>query len=148
VTGVADGAEAIGAAVVAAWTEVGDVTGVAGVIGVATLAALGWDEAWAAAWQAAAPGAGHLPARVVSAHRGTLDILLAAGAAPLEGRVTGRLRHEAGPAELPVVGDWVVVDARPAPNCVAGRRRTAGRRSRCWQRTSRSSSSLRPSAAT
>ena len=33
--------------------------------------------------------------------------------APLEARATGRLRHEAGPAELPVVGDWVAVDARP-----------------------------------
>lgn len=80
----------------------------------AALPALGWDEAWAAAWQAAAPGAGHLPARVVAAHRGACDVLTAAGAASLEGRVTGRLRHEAGPAELPVVGDWVAVDARPA----------------------------------
>jgi ribosome biogenesis GTPase len=89
-------------------------TGVAEGIGVANLPALGWDEAWAVAWQAAAPGVGHLPARVVGAHRGTWVVLTAAGAAPLEGRVTGRLRHEAGPAELPVVGDWVAVDARPA----------------------------------
>jgi ribosome biogenesis GTPase len=90
------------------------VTGVSGVTGRATLPALGWDDAWTEAWQAAAPGAGHLPARVVAAHRGTWDVLTAAGAAALEGRVAGRLRHEAGPAELPVVGDWVVVDARPA----------------------------------
>jgi ribosome biogenesis GTPase len=112
-TGVIGAAGAAGAAALPARPEVGGVTGMANASGVATLAALGWDEAWSAAWQAAVPGAGHLPARVVSAHRGTFDILLAAGAAPLEGRVTGRLRHEAGPAELPVVGDWVVVDARP-----------------------------------
>ena len=79
-----------------------------------TLPALGWDGGWAAAWQAADPGAGLLPARVVAAHRGAWDVLTAGGATPLEGRVAGRLRHEAGPAELPVVGDWVAVDARPA----------------------------------
>ncbi len=82
--------------------------------GEATLPALGWDDAWAAAWRAAAPGPGHLPARVVAAHRGACDLLTSVGSAPLEGRVAGRLRHEAGPAELPVVGDWVAVDARPA----------------------------------
>ena len=80
----------------------------------AALPALGWDDAWAAAWQAAAPGAGHLPARVVAAHRGTWDVAIAAASEPLEARATGRLRHGAGPADLPVVGDWVVVDARPA----------------------------------
>jgi ribosome biogenesis GTPase len=90
------------------------VSGVAGAAGAASLAALGWDDAWATAWQAAAPGAGHLPARVVAAHRGAWDVLTAAGATPLQGHVAGRLRHEAGPAELPVVGDWVAVDARPA----------------------------------
>jgi ribosome biogenesis GTPase len=79
-----------------------------------TLPALGWDGGWAAAWQAADPGAGLLPARVVAAHRGAWDVLTAGGATPLESRVAGRLRHEAGPAELPVVGDWVAVDARPA----------------------------------
>ena len=97
-------------------TGVTDVTGVAdamGVTGVAALAALGWDDAWAAAFAPHAADAGHLPARVVAAHRGTWDVLTGAGATPLEGRVAGRLRHEAGPAELPVVGDWVVVDARP-----------------------------------
>ncbi len=78
------------------------------------LPALGWDEGWAAAWQAAAPGTGLLPARVVAAHRGACEVLTAPGGTPLEGRVTGRLRHEAGPAELPVVGDWVAVVARPA----------------------------------
>ena len=80
----------------------------------AALLALGWDDAWAAAWQAAAPDAGLLPARVVAAHRGAWDVAIAAASEPLEARVTGRLRHGAGPADLPVVGDWVVVEARPA----------------------------------
>jgi ribosome biogenesis GTPase len=84
------------------------------VSGAAALPALGWDDAWAAAWHAAATSAGHVPARVVAAHRGACDVLTEAAAAPLEGRVAGRLRHAAGPAELPVVGDWVAVDARAA----------------------------------
>ena len=94
-------------------SDVARVTRVVGTTGEASLTALGWDEVWAAAWQASRPGAGHLPARVVAAHRGAWEVLSAAGAAPLEARVAGRLRHEAGPAELPVVGDWVAVDARP-----------------------------------
>ena len=89
-------------------------SGVAGLPGAANLPALGWDDAWAAAWQAAAPGAGLVPARVIGAHRGTSEVALGGPDGPLEARATGRLRHEAGPAELPVVGDWVAVDARPA----------------------------------
>ncbi|MFH0751458.1 MAG: ribosome small subunit-dependent GTPase A, partial [Chloroflexota bacterium] len=89
-------------------------SGVAGPSGGPTLPALGWDAAWTAAWESVARGTGHLPARVVAAHRGGWAVLTAAGATPLDGRVTGRLRHEAGPAELPVVGDWVAVDPRPA----------------------------------
>jgi ribosome biogenesis GTPase len=50
-----------------------------------------------------------VPARVVAAHRGRLDLAGADGA--LAGRVSGRLRHAAAdPAELPAVGDWVAVD--------------------------------------
>jgi ribosome biogenesis GTPase len=80
------------------------------------LADLGWDPAWRAAFErVAGDGAdGRLvPARVVAAHRGAWDV--AAGDAPqLSATITGRLRHDAGPTELPVVGDWVAVDARPA----------------------------------
>jgi ribosome biogenesis GTPase len=93
----------------------------------AGLAGLGWDEGWLAAF---APVAGAttpagaptpagsttpvlVPARVVAAHRGGWEVALGDGGHALEARATGRLRHEAGPAELPVVGDWVVVDARP-----------------------------------
>jgi ribosome biogenesis GTPase len=78
----------------------------------AGLAGLGWDAAWEAAFARVA-GDGLVPARVVGAHRGTWEVALGAPNRPLEGRATGRLRHEAGPAELPVVGDWVAVDARP-----------------------------------
>ena len=77
----------------------------------AGLAGLGWDPAWQAAF--APIGDGLIAARVVGAHRGTWEVALGGPGAPLEARATGRLRHEAGPAELPVVGDWVAVDARP-----------------------------------
>jgi ribosome biogenesis GTPase / thiamine phosphate phosphatase len=90
-------------------------TGVPGVpgqsAGLAGLAGLGWDAAWQAAF--APIGDGLVPARVVGAHRGTWEVALGGTDAHLEARATGRLRHEAGPAELPVVGDWVAVDARP-----------------------------------
>ncbi|HYN48535.1 MAG TPA: ribosome small subunit-dependent GTPase A [Candidatus Nanopelagicales bacterium] len=75
------------------------------------LAALGWDAAWQAAFVPMDPEL--VPARVVGAHRGTWEVATGAPGGPLEARATGRLRHEAGPAELPVVGDWVAVDARP-----------------------------------
>ena len=77
----------------------------------AGLAGLGWDAAWQAAFGPMADGL--VPARVVGAHRGTWEVALGGPDGPLEARATGRLRHEAGPAELPVVGDWVAVDARP-----------------------------------
>ncbi|HSW43768.1 MAG TPA: ribosome small subunit-dependent GTPase A [Patescibacteria group bacterium] len=87
-------------------------TGATGVIGMAALPALGWDDAWAAAF---APHAadGFSPARVVAEHRGSYDVLVAADAEPVAARATGRLRHEArGPGDFPVVGDWVATDLR------------------------------------
>ncbi len=76
------------------------------------LAALGWDGAWEGAFVAHA-AAGLSPARVVAEHRGAYEVLVASGSAALVGRVTGRLRHEAlGPADFPVVGDWVATDLR------------------------------------
>lgn len=77
----------------------------------AGLAALGWDPGWQTAF--AALGDGLVPARVVAAHRGAWEVATGEDHAPLEARATGRLRFEAGPTELPVVGDWVAVDARP-----------------------------------
>jgi len=82
-----------------------------GFAGPGALAGLGWDAAWQAAF--APIGHGLVAARVVGAHRGTWEVAFGGPEAPLEARATGRLRHEAGPAELPVVGDWVAVDARP-----------------------------------
>ncbi len=77
----------------------------------AGLAGLGWDSGWQAAFGPMADGL--VPARVVAAHRGAWEVALGRTEDPLEARATGRLRHDAGPAELPVVGDWVAVDARP-----------------------------------
>ena len=87
-------------------------TGVPSAFGMTTLPALGWDEAWAAAFATHAAD-GCSPARVVAEHRGSYDVLTAAGVAPLTARVTGRLRHGAlGPGDFPVVGDWVAADLR------------------------------------
>ena len=55
---------------------------------------------------------GLVPARVVAQHRGAYVLGTADGDAWAE--ITGKLRHEAAlPAELPAVGDWVAVVARP-----------------------------------
>ena len=74
----------------------------------ATLSALGWDSTFAADFaQLAADGLA--PARVVAEHR---DRYILAGAhdADISAVLAGRLRHEAqSRAELPAVGDWVVV---------------------------------------
>ena len=75
------------------------------------LAALGWDEGRAAAFGPHAD-VGLLPARVTAEHRGAYEIAAAAGT--LTASLAGRLRHGAGPGQLPVVGDWVAVHARPA----------------------------------
>jgi ribosome biogenesis GTPase / thiamine phosphate phosphatase len=75
---------------------------------------LGWDRSFAddfAPWAAA----GHRPARVAAAFPGGFLVLGEAGA--LRARLTGHLRHLAGPciAGVPAVGDWVClrVGGRP-----------------------------------
>lgn len=70
------------------------------------LALLGWDRSFAdgfAPWAAA----GHRPARVAAADLG--GFLVVAESGELRARLTGRLRHLAGPcvAGPPAVGDWV-----------------------------------------
>ena len=71
------------------------------------LTALGWDPGWAAAF-APFSATGWQPARVVAAHRAAW--VLATPAGDRDAVIAGRLRHEAlGPADLPAVGDWVVV---------------------------------------
>lgn len=72
------------------------------------LATLGWDADWNAAFEPHR-AAGVVPGRVAVAHRGAYDVLTAYGEA--RARVPGRMRHEAAsPADLPVVGDWVVLE--------------------------------------
>jgi ribosome biogenesis GTPase len=75
---------------------------------------LGWDRSFAddfAPWAAA----GHRPARVAAAFPGGFLVLGEAGAQ--RARLTGRLRHLAGPciAGVPAVGDWVCLRAGGGP---------------------------------
>jgi ribosome biogenesis GTPase len=76
---------------------------------VADLETLGWDDSWRAAFEPH-QAAGLAPGRVAAGHRGAYDVVTAEGEA--RARVSGRLRHEASPADLPVVGDWVALDLR------------------------------------
>lgn len=79
------------------------------------LAALGWDAGWESTLASLSDGTARLvPARVVAAHRGAWEIAARDDGSVLDAGVTGRLRHEAGPMELPVVGDWVVAEPRPS----------------------------------
>ena len=92
------------------------------------LATLGWDSGWASTF---APHAarGLAPGRVAVRHRGAYDVLTETGEA--RARAAGRLRHEAAPAELPVVGDWVALDdaaAAPTIQSVLPRRTAFSRR--------------------
>lgn len=77
-----------------------------------TLSSLGWDAAWAALFPTHSDPS-FLPARVARAHKHACEVLTPSGA--LSAVCTGRLLHEAAsPADLPAVGDWVVL--RPRPN--------------------------------
>jgi ribosome biogenesis GTPase len=72
---------------------------------------LGWDAAWQAAFEPHAR-AGCRPARVITEHRGELELAAAAG--PVRAGVAGRLRHAAADArDLPAVGDWVAFTGAP-----------------------------------
>jgi ribosome biogenesis GTPase len=71
---------------------------------------LGWDRSFAddfAPWAAT----GHRPARVAAAYPGAFLVLTGSG--ELRARLTGRLRHLAGPcvAGPPAIGDWVCLRA-------------------------------------
>ena len=72
---------------------------------------LGWDDAFAEEFEPQRR-AGLIPGRVAVQHRGAYDVLTAEG--ELRCDVAGRLYEEAAsPADLPAVGDWVAVAARP-----------------------------------
>jgi ribosome biogenesis GTPase / thiamine phosphate phosphatase len=67
---------------------------------------LGWDDGFAASFEPYEDEC--RPARVAAQHRGGYDVLTEGGERRV--RLTGRLRHEAASAaELPAVGDWVVL---------------------------------------
>jgi ribosome biogenesis GTPase len=70
----------------------------------------GWDAATASPFETFARR-GWLPARVVRQSRDLSTLVGASG--ELAGEVSGRFRHEArGPADFPVVGDWVAMEDR------------------------------------
>ena len=75
--------------------------------GVPELTTLGWDDAWSSAF-APSRELGLAPGRVAIQHRGAYDVLTREGEVRAE--IAGRLRSESSPVDLPVVGDWVVLD--------------------------------------
>ena len=68
-----------------------------------TLASLGWDDAWDAAWRAMTPAVpGGTVARVAVAHRGAVEVIDAHGQYWAE--PTGKMFHQADDARgLPIV---------------------------------------------
>ena len=99
------------------------------------LTALGWDDALAEEFEPHRR-AGLIPGRVSIQHRGAYDVLTAEG--ELRCDVASRLYDEAAsPADLPAVGDWVAVAARPeeAAGTVQAvlARRTKFSRKTAWQ---------------
>jgi len=76
------------------------------------LTGLGWDDAFAAAFEAIGPGANVEPARVAIEFNYLYRVWTAGG--DLEAAIAGRLKHRAARrSELPAVGDWVAVRRRP-----------------------------------
>jgi ribosome biogenesis GTPase len=80
---------------------------------VSDLVDLGWTDARAAQFEAASEGRAHLfPGRVSVAYNHLLRVLVEGG--EWDAVISGRLKHRATRrAELPAVGDWVVVRRRP-----------------------------------
>jgi len=99
------------------------------------LTALGWDDTLAEEFEPHAQ-AGLIAGRVAVQHRGAYDVLTAEG--ELRCDVAGRLYDEAAsPADLPAVGDWVAVAARPDEDAGTVQavlpRRTKFSRKTAWQ---------------
>ncbi len=73
-----------------------------------SLTEYGWNDSWAER-VSEAYGAGAVAARVVAEHRELFRVHT--GSEEIAARTAGRLRHVASSsAELPAVGDWVVID--------------------------------------
>lgn len=99
------------------------------------LTTLGWDDDLAEQFEPHAR-AGLTPGRVAVQHRGAYDVLTEHG--ELRCDVRGRLFDEASsPADLPAVGDWVAVSARPGDGTGTVEavlpRRTRFSRKTAWQ---------------
>lgn len=76
-----------------------------------TLSSLGWDDGFAQHFQPYS-ASDFLPARVACAHKHACEVLLGPDLIPAA--CTGRLLHTTNTtADLPAVGDWVVVRRRP-----------------------------------
>jgi ribosome biogenesis GTPase len=89
------------------------------------LATLGWNAGWQAALEAHGDPV-LSPGRIVVRHRGAYDV--ATGDGERRARVAPRLRRSASAAELPVVGDWVALDAEGVIQAVLPRRTAFVRR--------------------
>lgn len=71
----------------------------------------GWNTDWEQKFTVTAKAGAH-PARVVAEHRGQYRVQT--GHEERGAKISGRLRHDAGgPADLPSVGDWVVLGVEP-----------------------------------
>jgi ribosome biogenesis GTPase len=70
------------------------------------LALLGWNQTLSAAFETYA-AARFLPGRVIQQFNHIYTVATEAG--ELRVQLSGRLRHEAAPADLPVTGDWVAI---------------------------------------
>ncbi len=73
------------------------------------LSSLGWDDFFANAFRPHA-AAGYIPARVAVEHKHAFLLLAEPG--EITAACTGRLLHESLGAQLPAVGDWVLVKLR------------------------------------
>jgi len=101
------------------------------------LTTLGWNDELSESFEQCR-AAGLVPGRVSVQHRGAWDVLTESGELRVD--VAGRLRHDAASqAELPVVGDWVGVAARPDESSGTIQavlpRRTRFSRKTAWQAT-------------
>ncbi len=99
------------------------------------LESLGWNDEFRSHFEPHARE-GLAAARVVAQHRGEYDVVSEDG--ELRAEITGRLLHEsASTAELPVVGDWVALLARPGERTATIQailpRRTKFSRKVAWQ---------------
>src|SRR6478735_9685562 len=85
-----------------------------------SLVALGWDAAWAEAFEPHA-AAGLRPARVVAVHRETTIVRDGAGDRPAV--VSGNFRFAAlARSDFPTVGDWVAIDEADVQSAILPRR--------------------------